>query len=521
MNQQHTAEKILIENFNGQLEDNSITHDCLNDESHKLKANYSFEHKKSFCQLCGAAYSDYDILNFGLEANVGDVLGVENDCIPARFSCKDNDGDDNTQPESNDDLIDHSILESADILSLFEQDLKKIGFAGDTKNSKIIYLALVSRVFDRPISLIVKGQSSSGKSYLVESVLKFFPDHAYKVLSACSEKSLIYSKECFKNKIIVICEASGMKSDFFSYILRTILSEGEINYETVLKTKNGMEHITLKKEGPIGVITTTTWTNIHYENETRMFSIDVNDTTEQTQEILGTLADAELGIVVTKDEIYEKWKQFNAWLEENKIDVIVPYAKELASLINPVATRLRRDFTLILNMIKSHALLHMNHRKKIINGNKEYIVASLEDYAIVLELVKEYISYAVGASVKKTVQETVKAVNELIEEQINPFGSGSPGLQWTEGDDSHHDYNKEEAYTTIKALSKKLNLDESTTRRRVHDSMKLGYLDNIARKGQKLKITLGEDLPNERKIFPTHEELLEIMQSGEEIEGVE
>ena len=44
-----------------------------------------------------------------------------------------------------------------------------VGLVGEHRNAKLTYLALTSRMLDDPVSLAVKGLSSSGKSYTVET----------------------------------------------------------------------------------------------------------------------------------------------------------------------------------------------------------------------------------------------------------------------------------------------------------------------------------------------------------------
>jgi hypothetical protein len=52
-----------------------------------------------------------------------------------------------------------------------------------------------------------------------------------------SEKALAYSDEDFRHRFIVIYEAAGLASDFGSYLIRSLLSEGRIDYEFAEKPK--------------------------------------------------------------------------------------------------------------------------------------------------------------------------------------------------------------------------------------------------------------------------------------------
>ncbi len=110
---------------------------------------------------------------------------------------------------------------------------------GEERLAKVLYLALTSRLSSHPVSVAVKGPSSGGKSYTVASVLGFFPAEAYYELTAMSGKALVYSEEPLKHRFLVLYEAAGMKGEFTEYLIRSLLSEGQVRYETVEKTAGG------------------------------------------------------------------------------------------------------------------------------------------------------------------------------------------------------------------------------------------------------------------------------------------
>ena len=75
-------------------------------------------------------------------------------------------------------LIDENVDLDAFFAKLTEENV-----IGEDRNAQLLYLALVSRLLDTPVSIAVKGPSSGGKSFTVESALAFFPDDAYYALS--------------------------------------------------------------------------------------------------------------------------------------------------------------------------------------------------------------------------------------------------------------------------------------------------------------------------------------------------
>ncbi|HLK60727.1 MAG TPA: hypothetical protein VKU00_29460, partial [Chthonomonadaceae bacterium] len=174
------------------------------------------------------------------------------------------------------------LAQQPDILRRFSRALARSGFIGMKRAAKLVYLIVVSRFLDHPISAAVKGPSSAGKSFLVEKTLAFFPEDAYYALSGMSERLLAYDDEPLSHRILVVYEANGAQGEYASYFLRSLLSEGRLRYKTVEKTPNGMTPRLIEREGPTGFLTTTTRISLHEENETRLLEIPVRDDPKQT-----------------------------------------------------------------------------------------------------------------------------------------------------------------------------------------------------------------------------------------------
>jgi len=118
------------------------------------------------------------------------------------------------------------LAQAENILDLFASHLADTGLAGEERLTKVTYLTMTSRLLPKLVSLAVKGTSASGKSYIIKAVTNYFPPSAYFAMTSMSEKALIYTKEDFRQRFLIVYEASGMASDFSTYLIRTLLSEG-------------------------------------------------------------------------------------------------------------------------------------------------------------------------------------------------------------------------------------------------------------------------------------------------------
>ena len=345
-----------------------------------------------------------------------------------------------------------SLLSAPDILGLFSELCTTLGLIGEYSTACLLYLAITSRLLDQAD---ICGRQRSFQRWQVLSrskrVLKAFPETAYYALSSMSDRSLAYSDEPLSHRILVLFEAAGITTDLGTYLMRTLLSEGKIRYETVEKTAEGLKPKLIERDGPTGMIVTTTWASLHPENETRMLWVTVRDDREQTRGVLHSLADRTNGHGPSTVDL-SPWHGLQTWLElAGSRKVSIPYAHDLAEKADPRAVRLRRDFGQVLNLIAAHAILHQASRQRDGYGR---ILATLDDYRAVHGLVIDIISEGVQATVSKAIRDTVKAIAELQTEDPDKGPS------------------------TSCRLADRLGLDKSAASRRVKVATENGYLIN-------------------------------------------
>jgi hypothetical protein len=291
---------------------------------------------------------------------------------------------------------------------------------------------------------------------------------------SCITASLAYSTEDLRHRHLIIYEAAGMAGEFASYLIRSLLSEGRLRYATVVKTWDGPISKVIEQEGPTGLILTTTSLKVHPENETRLLSATVTDTRAQTRAIIEALASES-----DEDVDLSRWRALQGWLATLPANVIIPFAKQLARLVPPVAVRLRRDFASVLMLMRAHALLHQATRQKDERGR---IVVELADYAAVRDLMADIVAQGVKVSLKPETREVVKAVGEL-------NASGHQAVMQTQ-------------------IAAVLQLDTSTVSRRIDEAIRTRVLRNLEhRSGRPAQLVIGDPMPEELEILPSPERL--------------
>lgn len=367
------------------------------------------------------------------------------------------------------------LLEAPSILDYVLDTLSQLGLVGQKREAALLYLAVTSRIYT-PVNVVVKGTSSGGKSFLTTTVLRLFPQTAYHELTAMSERALAYSEEPLAHRFLVLYEAAGLGSEFAQYLIRSLLTEGRVRYETVEKGPDRkLRPRLIEREGPTGFITTTTAIQLHHENETRYLSIEVDDSPSQTEAILVRQGREAARLSEATEIDLTPFHAFQTWLEVNPPSVIVPYAEEVAVRCNIQAVRLRRDFPHLLTLIQTHAALHA-HRRPVDDQGR--VVATGEDYEVVYRLVADILAYGTGTKIDPQVRELVQVVERL---------AGEHGM-------------------TVRRVAQELGLHDSSAWRLVKKALKEGFLHNLeTRRGAPAKLVVGDPLPSDGVVIPNPE----------------
>ncbi|MGH2974100.1 MAG: hypothetical protein ACRDLL_04430 [Solirubrobacterales bacterium] len=360
-----------------------------------------------------------------------------------------------------------------DILAQVDADLRRTGFAGDTVNVLIVYLATVTRLFNEPVSVALLGPSSAGKSFTIKRALDFHPPEAYLALTAMSDKALIYMDVSLQHRMLVVYETAGLSGEFLAYGIRTLLSEGRLDYWfTDFELKRA---VNISQEGPTGLITSTAG-SLDRELSTRVMQATVKDDAELTRAIMLAAAKED------QEEIdLSPYHDLQRWIAAGPREVWLPFSEKLARETDPTAVRLRRDFQALLGLTRSHALLHQANRDSDARGR---IVAVPADYAAIHRLVAAMIAEGAERAVPDSVRETVSAVGKL-----------------------DHKFDSSPHQVTIAELAKHLGINRSSASRRVNRALGYGFLKDVSGggRGKPKLLERGDPMPEDAGVLPPPE----------------
>lgn len=368
------------------------------------------------------------------------------------------------------------IAMSKNILADFKKETNRIGLVGEQRIALLILLCVITRVFQRPVSAVIKGSSSGGKNTVVMKVLKFFPRSAYYELTGTSDNALSYMSVPLKHRFLFISEVAGLQESNGQVLLRNLLSEGYLKKEVTV----GKKTETITVEGPTGVILTTTNIKLYHDDETRLFSAEVADTPDQSRAVVMSIAADEVtGDGDTTARPKKKWRALLELVATGSIKVAIPYAESIGRLIPVDATRVRRDIKGVFGLIKAHALLHQFTRTLDDAGK---VQATMEDYEAVFAVLNAIMAETNGTAVSQGIRDIVQAVTD-----IQAAGK--------------------RASTT--RIAKVLKLHRTNVWRNASAAMEGGYLVSVLNKNKKPTgaYKIGEPLPENCNALPTPNEV--------------
>ena len=167
--------------------------------------------------------------------------------------------------------------------------------------------------------------------------------------------------------------------------------------------------------------------------------------------------------------------------------VTIPYGAKLSQLMPNTTVRQRRDFTGVLSLIRSNAILHQYNREK----DKGSIVATEDDYNTVKDLASKVIATTQGMAVSEEVREVIDAVKDILN---TDFEKDTVTIN--------------ELVQYFRESNQLPTLSRSQISRRVSQAKdgETSYLEQ-AGLSRKLQLKLGNPLPENQIYMPEWEEL--------------
>ncbi len=298
-----------------------------------------------------------------------------------------------------------SMLSDHDLLEHLLNDIEALGVAGERELTGTIYLIGTSRLLERPLSAIVQGPTSSGKSYIIEKVSALLPPEAVIHATQMTPQALFHMKPGrLVHKFIVAGERSHVDTDETAEAtraLREMLSAGKLSKLMPIRQDGEITTVSIEQDGPIAYVESTTLNKIFEEDANRSLLLQTDERAEQTKRIIAHSAASYRGATEpgSVERIIERHHALQRLLESKQ--VVVPFAEQLGRLFPTDRVEARRAFPQVVSMIQAVALLHQRQRSEDEDGR---LIATAEDYRRARHLLAKPMSRSLGRRLSDSAQ---------------------------------------------------------------------------------------------------------------------
>jgi hypothetical protein len=291
------------------------------------------------------------------------------------------------------------------------QKLGEMGVVGEEKNRTTLFLAVLTKDLDKPVSALLRGPTSSGKNNVVRGVVALVPPESLIIRASLTAKALAYGAESLSGKVLYLYEYRGGKDA--QYLTRELQSEGSLAHEYTVVSGSERTTKIAKRIGDPVFLTTTTNMTVFADDDTRFLSLRADESERLTRAVLESKFKQE--ILKNAQPPLDVWQEALRILAEKPREFRYPqWFEYVAEQVPAGQTRARRDCERFLSLLKAVALC-----RSFSDGRREAkggVEIDLADYAVAYTILNEGFSFTYGGAHPQALK-VAEAVRELFEEK--------------------------------------------------------------------------------------------------------
>lgn len=312
-------------------------------------------------------------------------------------------------------------LKKPDVLARVVKDLEVMGYVGEEVNKKIGYLITISRKLETPLSGVIISRAGAGKSRLMEVLADMVPPEDLVSYTRITPQALYYAENrSLRHKLMISGEDEGLLGS--DYAIRELISSKKIKLCVPVKDSAAgkMKTVEYEVEGPIALLFSTTQPGIHYENGTRCFTLSLDESPDQTQQVHRVQSRGRTLEGLTRASETRDLRRLHRNIQRllKQVRVVNPYAPFLTFPVNRL--EYRREFEKYLSLIEAVAFLRQYHKetKKFAydGGELEYIEVGIEDIEEGNRLMTEILGAKV-TELSRPSSELLRLIKQMVEEK--------------------------------------------------------------------------------------------------------
>lgn len=381
-------------------------------------------------------------------------------------------------------------LKSKDLFNIILGGFDVLGYIGEKKNKLIGFLAVVSRLLQKPLAVLFLSRPGAGKTELQNCICKLAPPEHVIQYTRLTGQSLFYREpNALKNKVLAIEEEGGLKEALYS--IKTLISSQKLSISatrTDAKTgKFSVDDYTVN--GPVVVMVSTTDPDgLDDETKGRFLTLTIDESADQTKKIL------QAQFTKNTNEWYRTTADEESVLRlhHNMLRMLQPltvtFTHDLKLHWPFGRLQMRREQGKFISLVKAIVLVHQYQRKtgtiRRVDGTKmAYAQATQKDIDLALELSREVFA--------RNVDDVSPTGRTLLAETVALVKEAYDGMKTI---DPKKELLLSEIPFTRKELRERIGWSEPQVRRNLDHLVELGYIGRLTgRQGSTFRYVLLDD----------------------------
>jgi hypothetical protein len=345
------------------------------------------------------------------------------------------------EPNEADYAAADAMLRSENLLAEVLDDIEAVGVVGERVLSATVFLVAVSRLLPKPLSLLIQGGSSAGKTFVPTKVMSLFPPEAYCELTELTPRSLYYAENVgIKHKVLLLGErrrATTEEDIDSSKAMRELIESGGLAILSTTKEDGKLIARRFVVEGPAAVIQSCSHDLVAKEDLNRVVVVTPDETAEQTKRVVARVFREAAGEGQNTDIAGIRRKHYALQRRLAPHEVLLP--RSLADLLiehfPTTSLEARRAASRVVTLMQASCLLHQYQRERDAHGR---LLCNHDDYRLARHLLNSWLQSSVGGGLPanalrlwRIVQDSGAERERSVSELAKLIGaSGKSTLRW-------------------------------------------------------------------------------------------
>ena len=275
-----------------------------------------------------------------------------------------------------------AFLQQPNLLPRLNELIGRAGVVGEEQSRLLLLLIASSYSMPDPLHGLIQGSSGSGKTHLLVKISELIPSEVVKRFTRVTESSLYnYGQYELSHQLLCLEDLDGMKEEA-QLAFRELQSRGMLSSSTSGQDEQGnIKAFQRIVYGPIASLSCTTRGEVYEDNMSRCFLVAVDESTDQTEQIIAYHNRRASGEHDRKAEAQSVQFIQQCLRLLKSYEVVNPYAGQVS--LPPQAHKIRRLHSLYQSFVKQVTLWHQYQRKQDGQGR---LISQKEDLELASEI---------------------------------------------------------------------------------------------------------------------------------------